>query len=77
MVPGARPCQPGQGRGPTASRERVSEEEEDDGTAGLPAEEGSMGLKMAPQNLPLRRLGPERSWAQRESRGTLRASFRT
>lgn len=44
--------------------------------AGLPAEEGSVGLKMAPPHLPILPLGPERRWAQRESRGTLRAPFR-
>lgn len=75
MVPGAHPCQPGQGSGPAASRE-WAREEEDDCMAGLPAEEGSVGLKMAPQNLPLLLLGSERCWAQRESRGTLRAFFR-
>lgn len=70
VVPGAHPCQPGQGSGPAASRERAREEE-DERTAGPPAEEGSVGLKMAP--LPL--LGSGGCWAQRESRGALPASF--
>lgn len=71
MVLGAHPCQPGQGSGPAASRERAREEE-DERVAGPPAEEGSVGLKMAP--LPL--LGAGGCWAQRESRGALPASFR-
>lgn len=60
--PGAHPCQPGQGRGPAASGERVREEEEER-VAGLPAEEGSVGLKMAPRHVPLSLPGPERCWA--------------
>jgi len=74
MVPGEHPCQAGQGNGPGASGEQVREEE-DAQMAGLPAEEGSVGLKMAPQTLPLLPLGSERCWAQRESRGRVRAAF--
>lgn len=67
MMRGAHPCQPGQGSGSAAPREWAGEEEEEDELmAGPPAEEGIVGFKMAPRNLPLPLLVAERCWAQRE-----------